>query len=155
MDRIIERIKGNEKIVILGIGNRLKGDDAVGSIIAEKLKEKIKNKNILVIDAENIPENYIEVIKKNKPSLILIIDSVDFNSTPGDFRIFKIDEIKDTTISTHNLSLSLLKILFEDTEIYIMGIQPEKIKIGEEISFNVLKAIDKIISFFDENMQNL
>ncbi|MCS7180956.1 MAG: hydrogenase maturation protease, partial [bacterium] len=90
MDRILKKIKKGEKIVILGIGNRLKGDDAVGSIIAEKLRKKIKNKNILVIDAESKPENYIGVIKKFSPSLILIIDTMDIGSFPGDFRIFKV-----------------------------------------------------------------
>lgn len=147
MDRILEKIKNKEKIVILGIGNRLKGDDGAGSIIAEKLREKIKNKNILVIDAEKSPENYLGVIKKFHPSLILIIDAVDFGSFPGDFRIFKIEEIKDTTISTHNFSLSFLKKLIGNTEIYILGIQPEKIKIGEEISKYVSNSIEKIFTF--------
>lgn len=151
MDRIFERIKKGERVVIIGIGNRLKGDDAAGSIVAEKVKEKVKSKNILVIDAENKPENYIGVIKKFKPSLILIIDAVDFNSYIGDFRIFKIEEIKDITFNTHNFSLPLFKKLIGNPEIYIIGIQPEKIKIGEEISSSVLKAIEKVTCLFEKN----
>ncbi|MCM8786325.1 MAG: hydrogenase 3 maturation endopeptidase HyCI [Candidatus Omnitrophica bacterium] len=151
MDRILERIKKGEKVVIIGIGNRLKGDDAAGSIIAEKLKEKIKSKNLLIIDAENKPENYIGIIKNFSPSLILIIDSVDFNSYPGNFRIFKIEEIKETTFNTHNFSLPLFKNLIGNSEIYILGIQPEKIKIGEEVSNCVLKSIDKVTYLFVKN----
>ncbi|HOK56758.1 MAG TPA: hydrogenase 3 maturation endopeptidase HyCI [bacterium] len=148
MDRILERIKKGEKVAIIGIGNRLKGDDAAGSIIAEKLKEKVKNENLLVIDAEINPENYIGVIKKFNPPFILIIDAIDFGSFPGDFRIFKPEQIKDTTISTHNFSIPLLKNLIDNIEIYILGIQPEKIKLGENISQKVSETIEKIIKTF-------
>jgi len=44
MDRIFKKIEDGEKVLIIGIGNRLKGDDGAGSIIAEKLKEILKKK---------------------------------------------------------------------------------------------------------------
>jgi len=147
MDRILEKIKKGEKIVILGIGNRLKGDDGAGSIIAEKLKSKLKLKNVCVIDGESTPENYMGKIKKFSPSLILIIDIFDFGSYPGDFKIFNTEEIKETTISTHNFSIPLIKKIIK-TEIYLLGIQPEKISFGEDLSLPVACASEKIISFF-------
>jgi hydrogenase 3 maturation protease len=148
MDRIFDKIKRGKKAVILGIGNRLKGDDGVGSIIAEKLKEKIKNENLLIIDAENKPENYIGIINKFSPSFILIIDAIDFKSSPGDFKIFSINQLKDTTISTHNFSLPLFKKLLGNINIYILGIQVEKIEMCEKISKSVSKTIEKIIKIF-------
>jgi hydrogenase 3 maturation protease len=150
MDRIFEKIKKGEKGVVLGIGNRLKGDDAVGSVIVEKLKEKIKNEKLLIIDAENKPENYIGIIEKFSPSFILIIDAIDFNSFVGDFKIFTVDQIKDTTISTHNFSLPFFKKLLGNIDIYILGIQIEKIEIGEEISQSLSETIKKIVRIFTE-----
>ncbi|MCM8773035.1 MAG: hydrogenase maturation peptidase HycI [Candidatus Omnitrophica bacterium] len=146
MDRLLKKIKKGEKLVILGIGNRLKMDDGVGSIIAEKLKSLIKNKNIVVIDAENKPENYIGFIKKVNPSIILVIDACDFGASAGNFKIFKIDEIKDITFSTHNISISLLKNFLPEFEIYLLGIQFEKIGFGEKISQSVSDSIEKIIN---------
>ncbi len=145
MDRVIKKINEGKKVLIIGIGNRLKSDDGVGSIIAEKLKEKIKKENLFIIDAENKPENYIGKIKKISPDLLLIIDAVNFDSYPGDFRIFKIDEIVDTTISTHNFSISLLKKFIKVREIYLLGIQPENISLGENLSDKVKKAVKRII----------
>ncbi len=148
MDRIFKKIEDGEKVLIIGIGNRLKGDDGAGSIIAEKLKEILKKENVYIIDAENKPENYIGKIKKISPSLILIIDCADFNSFPGDFRILNIDEVKEGTISTHNFSIPLLKKLIGEIEIYLLGIQPEKISFGENLSFSVLNSIKKILNLF-------
>jgi hydrogenase 3 maturation protease len=149
MDRIFKKINEGKKVLIIGIGNRLKGDDGVGSIIAEKLKEKIREENLFVIDAENAPENYTGKIKEISPELLLIIDAVDFNSYPGDFRIFEIDEIKDTTVSTHNFSISLLKKFIKVDEIYLLGIQPENISFGENLSERVKKSVEKIIKKFN------
>jgi hydrogenase 3 maturation protease len=149
MDRILKKINEGKKVLIIGIGNRLKGDDGVGSIIAEKLKEKIREENLFVIDAENAPENYTGKIKEISPELLLIIDAVDFNSYPGDFKIFEINEIKDTTVSTHNFSISLLKKFIKVDEIYLLGIQPENISFGENLSERVKKSVEKIIEKFN------
>ena len=149
MDRILKKINERKKVLIIGMGNRLKGDDGVGSIIAEKLKEKIREENLFVIDAENAPENYTGKIKEISPELLLIIDAVDFGSYPGDFRIFEIDEIKDTTVSTHNFSISLLKKFIKVDEIYLLGIQPENISFGENLSERVKKSVEKIIEKFN------
>ena len=149
MDRILKKINERKKVLIIGMGNRLKGDDGVGSIIAEKLKEKIRKENLFVIDAENAPENYTGKIKEISPELLLIIDAVDFNSYPGDFKIFEINEIKDTTVSTHNFSISLLKKFIKVDEIYLLGIQPENISFGENLSERVKKSVEKIIEKFN------
>lgn len=149
MDRILKKINERKKVLIIGMGNRLKRDDGVGSIIAEKLKEKIREENLFVIDAENAPENYTGKIKEISPELLLIIDAVDFGSYPGDFRIFEIDEIKDTTVSTHNFSISLLKKFIKVDEIYLLGIQPENISFGENLSERVKKSVEKIIEKFN------
>lgn len=148
MDRILKKIEKGENVLIIGIGNRFKGDDGVGSILAEKLKEKNKKENVLIIDAENAPENYIGIIRKFSSSIILIIDAIDFGSFPGDFRIFEIKDIKDTTISTHNFSISLLKKIINKSEIYLLGIQPENIKLQESLSDRLQLAVEKIIEKF-------
>jgi hydrogenase 3 maturation protease len=113
------------------------------------LKEKIREENLFVIDAENAPENYTGKIKEISPELLLIIDAVDFGSYPGDFRIFEINEIKDTTVSTHNFSISLLKKFIKVDEIYLLGIQPENISFGENLSERVKKSVEKIIKKFN------
>lgn len=150
MDRIFKKVDEGKKLLIIGIGNRLKGDDGVGSIIAGELKKRIKKENVFIIDAENRPENYIGVIKKINPDLILIIDAFDFGSYPSDFRIFTPDRIRETTISTHNLSIPLLIKLVEVKEIFLLGIQPKNINFGEDLSPELINAVNKIIDIFQQ-----
>jgi len=133
-----------EKIVIMGVGNIIRGDDAAGVIIAENLKKKIKRKDIKIINAEETPENWAGKIEKISPETLIIIDVVNFNSFPGDVKIFSIDEIEETTFTTHNFSFPFLfGNLKEKTEILIIGIQPGKINIKEGISEKVKKGMEK------------
>lgn len=133
-----------EKIVIMGVGNILRGDDGAGSIIAENLKKKIIDKKVKIINAEETPENWIGKIEKISPRTLIIIDAVNFNSFPGDVKIFSIEEIEETTFTTHNFSFSFLfENLKKKTKILIIGIQPGKINIKEGISENVKKGMKK------------
>jgi len=133
-----------ENIVIIGVGNIIRGDDAAGVIVAENLKKKIKRKDIKIINAEETPENWAGKVEKISPETLIIIDVVDFNSFPGDVKIFSIDEIEETTFTTHNFSLPFLfGNLKEKTEILIIGIQPGKINIKEGISEKVKKGMEK------------
>lgn len=43
-----EFLKNHDKVVVLGIGNDIKGDDALGPIIALKLDELFQNNNGVV-----------------------------------------------------------------------------------------------------------
>ena len=63
------------KVVILGIGNTFRGDDGIGSLLAQRLKDKV---SFIVYDSGPSPENYLGKIIKDKPDNIIIVDAVDF-----------------------------------------------------------------------------
>ena len=71
--------------LIMCIGNKSSGDDAIGPYIAESIKEI--RKDITVIDCGMIPENYTSVVKKYKPENLVIIDAVDMGLKPGEIRL--------------------------------------------------------------------
>ncbi|MHC4292856.1 MAG: hypothetical protein ACYSTX_01070, partial [Planctomycetota bacterium] len=50
--------------LFIGIGQVLKGDDAIGPLLVEKLKGKISAD---IIEAGTVPENYIQPIVKKAP----------------------------------------------------------------------------------------
>ncbi len=123
--------------VVLCIGNRNGGDDAIGPYISDHLSE---DKTLKVIDAGIVPENYTGVIKKSKTKNLLIIDAVDMGLSPGSIRIVPKEKIGLMHISTHGIPLSILvKYLEKDLEeIIIIGIQPKKMKgaISEEVKIS-------------------
>ena len=136
------------RIVIVGMGDRMKGDDGAGSLIAEKLTRTIKRKDIRIIDAGNAIENYIGLIEKFHPDTVVVIDAVDFGGSPGEIKIMDPDELAEFTTSTHTFSLPLLisHIKTETgTRCKVIGIQPKKIGLSENVSQDVQKAIKKLI----------
>ncbi|MEM3427614.1 MAG: hypothetical protein QW212_05015, partial [Nitrososphaerales archaeon] len=58
---------GMKKLVIVGLGNRLRGDDAIGLELINTLKGRVGD-NIFLIEAETTPESYTDVISSFKPT---------------------------------------------------------------------------------------
>ena len=95
------------------------------------------------------PENYIHRIRDERPESILFIDAVDFGGEPGSIIFSELEEIP-SAVSTHKLPLSLLiKILEEEgikTRAYILGVQPKNIGLGENLSPEVRRSAEILIS---------
>ena len=141
IEEIEKVLKG--KVLILCIGNELKGDDGAGPALAKKLEGRIKAE---VINCEEVPESYTGKIKDIKPDTILIIDAVDMKAEPGSISLMdktKLDDLKLYT--THNIPLKVLvDYLHSETkaDIFLIGIQPESVAFGKGISEKVQKTLN-------------
>jgi len=128
-------LDGFEKLIILGVGNELKSDDGVGPFIIKKLTEEhIDKEDILLIDAETVPENFTGKIRKEQPSHLVIVDACLMGAEPGNMKIVDKDNFVNIGISTHSMSLSyFVKYLEKDNDIKIIfvGIEPETMEWGE------------------------
>ncbi|NMC42202.1 MAG: hydrogenase maturation protease [Bacteroidales bacterium] len=131
----------NRKIVFAGIGNVLKSDDGIGVYISSRIR---KRKNLEALTVEVSIENYIGKINSLNPDVLILIDCVDMNSPPGTSRLMRIDEIRDFTFNTHNISLRRITEFF-NAEVFILGIQPLNVDFGEKISYLVAKEANRII----------
>ncbi|MBE0478889.1 carbamoyltransferase HypF, partial [Candidatus Aerophobetes bacterium] len=135
------------KVVFLGVGNLMKGDDGAGCIFIEELQKASKSFRIYLFNGGQLPENYLEKIIKVRPDKVFIVDAVDFNASPGKVRLFK--EVEPSlNFSTHHLPLSfILKYLREKTkaEVFILGIQPKNIQWGSNLSLEVKSAVKGLI----------
>jgi hydrogenase 3 maturation protease len=145
-EKIIKNLKefltGNW--VILGIGNRLKGDDGFGSILAEKLRNLTLNEHIF--DSGIAPENYLPKISKINPDKLLIVDAVLFNSKPGEIKLFEANEISSPFALTHGpTNFSLMKTFLKETEIKILAVQPKTMQLGNDLSSEIAQVLDKVL----------
>ena len=66
MKNLKPELKGASKIVVLGVGSELRGDDIAGILAAENLKGKTSDK-LQVLIGGTAPENLTGEIKKLKP----------------------------------------------------------------------------------------
>ena len=132
------------KHMIICIGNRQGGDDAIGPYIANQMNKQTND--FLTIDCGIIPENYTSLVKQHKPEMLLIIDAVDMGLSPGDIRIIPKEKIGTMHISTHGISLSLLVTYLEHyvKNIIIIGIEPKVL--SGTLSTEVQKSADRLIT---------
>lgn len=133
--------QNDKKILFVGIGNILKKDDGAGVYISGKIKN---NLNIKSLTVETSIENYIGKINSLNPDILILIDCVDFNLKAGTAKLLTLSQIHDMTFNTHNISLKRLAEFF-NMPVFILGIQPEIIGFGENISYLVKCVADNII----------
>jgi len=140
LDHLLSR--KDKKILFVGIGNLLKRDDGVGVYISNRIKNR---DNITSLTVETSIENYIGKINSLKPDLLVLLDCMELQSDPGAFKLLELNQIQDITFNTHNISLNRLSDFFT-MPVYVLGIQPEKVDFGENISYLVINIADKIIN---------
>jgi len=136
----------NKNKLFVGIGNVLKNDDGIGVFISNKIKESASTQSLTV---EVSIENYLGKINSLNPDVLILIDCVDFGKTAGYYELLPAEKVKDFTFNTHNISLKKISELFK-MPVYILGIQPQNIEFGEEVSKIVLETAQKIINIINQ-----
>jgi hydrogenase 3 maturation protease len=128
------------RVCVLGIGNRQRGDDGVGSLVAEKL---VSRPDIDAVDAGCVPENHLETVAGMKPDTILMIDAADFGGAPGNIRLLRSGDVAFSGLSTHAGSITTLaEYLHARTgaNVAVLAIQPLHVGPCEGLSDEVMQA---------------
>jgi len=131
---------------VLGLGSRLRGDDAAGSLVAEGLANRgMQN----VFDCGGVPENYVTKIEKIAPTDIVFVDAVDFSEKAGTIELFGGSGFDYQSVSTHSSGLSpLMEYLSRtcDARLWVLAIQPESVDYSATLSEPVREAVRQIVS---------
>lgn len=93
------------KVLVVGVGNPTRGDDAAG-LEAAGLVEDMGL--CPVLQAEDVPENYLGPMIRAGADTVIFCDAVLLGRKPGAIALLDVDELRGTSISTHNPSLRLL-----------------------------------------------
>ncbi len=131
------------KIAVLGIGNILRRDDAVGLAVVDKLSTLINDPLVVVINCQHAPENFTGYVKRVEPTCIILVDAADFGAFPGDARIFQLNELEGSSVITHKASLLTLGEYLQSELnccIFVIGIQPADCNFGSGLSPVALSA---------------
>jgi hydrogenase 3 maturation protease len=149
----LRRLRGSPTI-IMGIGNTLKADDAAGPLLCDKLRNAGLSAEL--INAETVPENYIQQIIRKAPQNLIIIDAVDFAAAPGTARLFTPEQLSAFTFSTHapspRLFLDMIRKEIE-LDVYFIGIQPAQTRLGQPATDSVSRAIEFLADLLTEVFQ--
>jgi len=141
-----ERLRGRltGKVVIVGVGNPLRGDDAAGCHLADSLQP---TPDCQVINAEDVPENMLGRIVAERPEAVLFLDAADLGSEPGAVALVEPEDIARYCPTTHRPPLRLLmEILRRETgaDVVLLGIQPGKTTVGSLMSREVASSVARL-----------
>jgi hydrogenase 3 maturation protease len=138
----------------MGIGNPCRGDDAAGSRVADQL---CSAPGVHVIDAQDVPENYLCQVADRQPDTVVLIDSVDLKSAPGSVALLEKDETMAYWPSTHRVPMGLIVDYLERTthgRILLIGIQPRQTDFLQPISADVLSSIEVVARVLNEVLES-
>lgn len=137
-------------ISVIGIGNPLRSDDAIGILLLDFLRECENNisSNVVFIDGGTGGMNLLHIITDYQ--VVLLIDAVQFGALPGSWKFFSLDDVINQS-STSNMSTHISdifevimiakKIGKKPPHLYVFGVQPLDLSFGQGLSEPLQKKL--------------
>ena len=142
-----------EKVIVLGIGNRLMMDDGIGIYLVEELMKDESVQNIQYIIGESDIDYCIQQIEH--ATFVIIIDCAITGGQPGDVTIHSLDNLVVSRLvdfSVHNLHLfQVLYQLRNQIQGYLIGIEPYEIA----FNFGLSEVMENKRSKIEENVKKV
>ncbi|MBN2119792.1 MAG: HyaD/HybD family hydrogenase maturation endopeptidase [Candidatus Omnitrophica bacterium] len=150
-----------KKVVILGLGNILLKDEGIGVHISEELTKLRLGDNIEIIDGGTASlDALIQTANFDK---LVIVDALRAGKKPGTIYRFNSHQLHahldSRKLSLHQFSLLEALSITEKTgnlpkEVIFIGVEPEKIDWGLEVSKSVKEKIPEIIKLVTQELPN-
>lgn len=140
------------RLVIIGIGNPYRSDDAAGLLVARSLRGKVPE-SVIVLEHDGEPASLIEAWES--ADAVIIVDAVSSGSPPGTLHVIDAWNVPlDRDLfrhSTHSFGLveavGLGKTLGRiPPTAWIYGIEGKEFAAGTEVSPEVLDGVAKATS---------
>ena len=97
------------RLVVVGVGNELNGDDAAGMSVVRALHARgFSRPNVLVLEGATAPENLTGAIRRFAPQAVLLIDAAQMGQPVGAIRFLNAGQALGVGISTHTLGLEMM-----------------------------------------------
>jgi hydrogenase maturation protease len=146
---------------LIGIGNWSMGDDGVGLRVVERIDRDGLARGF---EAVEIADDGLRLVDYCAPETerIVLVDAVELGLPPGEWRLFRPEEVYTrkplTGLSTHEGDI--LKVLdfarklgYPVPPVVILGIQPEQMEIGMELSETLRGRFEEYIRIAVEEAQ--
>ncbi|RLF84734.1 hydrogenase maturation peptidase HycI [Thermococci archaeon] len=152
-----EFFKDAKKVLICGIGNDTRGDDAFGVYVVEKLKGMISNQKVVFLNCGEMPESYTGKIIRENPSHVVFIDAIHFEGKPGEIILADPEGTLGEAFSTHKMPLKLLvRYLKQHTKakFILIGAQPKQTGLFVEMSEELRESAERLVKILEKILEN-
>lgn len=138
------------RLRIIGLGNALRGDDAVGLVVARRVRELLPGADVLELSGE--PAELLDVLGDGVEHVVLV-DAVTSGAPPGTVHRLDASEaapVVDATTTTHGLGLAETIELGRALErlpprLLILGVEGRSFEVGAPLSPDVVRAADALV----------
>lgn len=151
MNTLLSDIKNvvSHDCCLVGMGNFLKSDDAVGLYIIESVKKAVGSMDG-IFNVEDVIEAYVFKIAEMECSNVVVIDAVKAHAETGSIIFGRLeDEFEELggTLSTHKLALKMSGRIFNEHNkvTYLLGVVVDNTDFGAELSQPVRESADVLI----------
>jgi hydrogenase maturation protease len=140
--------EAEKHVLIIGIGNPMRGDDGVGPAVAERLEQVLASEPVRVMACQQLlPEMADEL---SRVELAVFIDA-SCELLPGQIQCLPVEAILDVPqASTHNFDppglLRLSKQIYgRSPRAMVVAIGAESFEFEEKLSPTVMKVFDAVV----------
>jgi hydrogenase maturation protease len=151
-----------KKIVVIGVGNLLMGDDGIGIHVIGELEKRSYPPNIEIYDA--MMNAFLVLEYLDKKDVGIIVDAYHGGEAPGKVHIVSLNPNKlDRYTEDFNLSLHDFKFLDAlrsaeqayqlPKKIVLIGVEPDRLEPTMELSPRIRKAVPEIIKRIEEELR--
>ena len=134
-------------VVVLCVGNSVRGDDGFGPAVAARLGERAD-----VIDAGTAPENELPRAARMGPRTVVLVDAVHFDGRDGEVRVIAPADLRFDDFSTHAASLELCAQFLRETcgaRTVLLAAQPVAVAFGDEMSSAITAAVEEAATLLE------
>ncbi len=135
-----------ERVVIIGMGNELRADDAVGLLVVRLLKPYSHNR-LHVFEGHMTPDVFIAPSCAAQPTHLLIVDAAELHKKPGTWQVLLPNEVEEGLFTTHTIPVVEMAAEIQrrcGAKVAFLGIQPKQSKeclhAAEEIADIISKS---------------
>jgi len=128
--------------MLIGVGNRLLGDDGAGPEVSVRLGES----GWLAVDCGPSLENAVGLVTRWRPDLLVVVDAARMGLPAGAVRSLPRPSGERMLASTHGLPLSFVLDRVEEAarRIVLIGIEPQDLTPGAGLSAPVRAAVERL-----------
>jgi hydrogenase 3 maturation protease len=154
LDKLVGFLKDAIVVVVIGMGNELRADDAVGLHVVRLLKP-FTHEKLKVFEGHMTPEAYIGPACASHPTHVLIVDAAELGQKPGAWQVLSKNNVEQGLFTTHTIPAVEIAAEIQrkcSAAVVFVGIQPKSRDISLGLSRECQKAAEEISEIIKKTM---